>query len=73
MSPSQKHNFFSQMLVSESPALQLTWVAVVNDKAESTAAIARMKRILGLRRFVEEVGQEGWLKTLVERLLERLC
>lgn len=53
--PSQKQYDFSQMLVSDRPASQDTWVAFVMVKAERTAAIARMKRIL----LVEKVGRKG--------------
>ena len=64
------------MLVSERSASQDTWVAFVIVKAERTAAIARMKRILliekvgrtgkvgrkgGSKRLVEKVGRKGWL------------
>ena len=52
MSPSQKQYVFSQMLVSDRPALQTTLVALVIVKAERTAAIAKVKRIL----LVEKVG-----------------
>ena len=52
------------MLVSDMPASQATWVAFVIVKAERTAAIARMKRIL----LVEKVGRKGWSKRLVEKV-----
>ncbi len=52
------------MLVSDRPAWQTTLVAFVIVKAERTAAIARMKRIL----LVEKVGREGWLRRLVEKV-----
>lgn len=44
--PLQWQYDFSQMLVSDRPASQDTWVAFVIVSAERTAAIARMKRIL---------------------------
>ena len=52
------------MLVSDKPASQATWVAVVIVKAERTAAMARTKRIL----LAEKVSQKIWLKYLVEKV-----
>ena len=52
------------MLVSDRPDSQDTWVAFVIVKAERTAAIARMKRIL----LVEKIGREGWSNSLVEKV-----
>ena len=71
------------MLVSDRPSSQDT-PACATVKAERTAAIARMKRILvveevgwngsveivWLKRSVEKIGRKGWLKRLVERLLD---
>ena len=49
------------MLVSDRPAWQDTWVALVIVKeAERTAAMARMKRILFGSRMVGR--KRGWLK-----------
>ena len=66
------------MLVSDRSASQDTWVAFVIVKAERTAAIARMKRILLVekvdgrrgwsKRLVEKVGRKGWSKRLVEKI-----
>ena len=62
--PSQWQYVFSQMLVSDRPASQDTWVAVVMVRAERTAAMARVKRIL----LAEMVGREGSWKILVKKL-----
>ena len=61
------------MLVSDKPASQATWVAVVIVKAERTAAMARTKRILLARSLVEVVGQEGESKRLIEKVGRKGC
>lgn len=53
---SQWQYVFSQMLVSDRPASQDTWVALVIVKAERTAAIAMNERILLADK---KVGEEG--------------
>lgn len=68
--PLQRQYLCSQSLVSDRPASQDTWVAFVIIKAERTAAMARMKRILLVEKVFEkicrEVGREGWSRRLVE-------
>ena len=55
ISPLHKQYLLSQSLVPDRPASQDTLVAFVIVKAERTAAIATMKRML----LVEKVGGEG--------------
>ena len=52
------------MLVSDRPPWQTTLLALVIVKAERTAAIARMKRIL----LVKKAGREDWLRSLAEKV-----